>query len=102
MHLVIATREDPPLPLSRWRGRGQVVEIRQDDLRFSLAECADFLQRVMRLELSSADVAALQQRTEGWIAGLQLAALSMRGRLNLLPSLVRRRAARVRTSSELI
>jgi LuxR family maltose regulon positive regulatory protein len=80
MHLVIATREDPPLPLSRWRGRGQVLEIRQDDLRFSQEECADFLQRVMRLALSPADVAALQQRTEGWIAGLQLAALSLQGR----------------------
>jgi LuxR family maltose regulon positive regulatory protein len=80
MHLVIVTREDPLLPLSRWRVRGQMIEIRQADLRFTEGEAADFLQRVMRLELSSADVAALHQRTEGWIAGLQLAALSMRGR----------------------
>jgi LuxR family maltose regulon positive regulatory protein len=80
MHLVITTREDPPLPLFRWRARGQTVEIRQADLKFTEEETADFLQRVMRLELSSTDVAALHQRTEGWIAGLQLAALSMRGR----------------------
>jgi LuxR family maltose regulon positive regulatory protein len=80
MHLVIATREDPPLPLSRWRARGQMVEIRQSDLQFSLEETSDFLRRVMGLDLSSDDVAALHQRTEGWIAGLQLTALSMQGR----------------------
>jgi LuxR family maltose regulon positive regulatory protein len=80
MHLVIATREDPPLPLSRWRARGQMVEIRQDDLQFSLEETSDFLRRVMSLDLSSDDVAALHRRTEGWIAGLQLTALSMQGR----------------------
>ncbi len=80
MHLVIITREDPPLPLFRWRARGQTMEIRQADLKFTEEETADFLRRVMRLELSAADVAALQRRTEGWIAGLQLAALSMRGR----------------------
>ena len=80
MHLVIATRADPPLPLSRWRARGQTVEIRQADLKFTDEETADFLRRVMQLELSSTDVAALRRRTEGWIAGLQLAALSMRGR----------------------
>ena len=78
MHLVIATREDPPLPLSRLRARGQTVEIRQADLRFTPKETADFLRRVTQADLSSADVAALQQRTEGWIAGLQLAALSIR------------------------
>ncbi len=80
MHLVIVTREDPPLPLSRLRARGQTVEIRQADLRFTEEETADFLQRVMRLELSPTDVTALQRRTEGWVAGLQLAALSLRGR----------------------
>jgi LuxR family maltose regulon positive regulatory protein len=79
MHLVIATREDPPLPLSRLRARGQTVEIRQADLRFTPEETADFLRRVAQADLSSADVAALQQRTEGWIAGLQLVALSIRG-----------------------
>ncbi len=80
MHMVIITREDPPLPLPRFRARGQLLEIRQTDLRFSPDECADFLQRVMGLNLSAEDVSALERRTEGWIAGLQLAALSMRGR----------------------
>jgi len=80
MHLVVATREDPPLPLARLRARGQMVELRQADLRFTQAETAEFLGRVMQLELASADVTALQRRTEGWIAGLQLAALSLRGR----------------------
>jgi LuxR family maltose regulon positive regulatory protein len=77
MHLVIMTREDPSLPLSRMRARGQMVEIRQADLRFNLKECTDFLQRVMALDCSSEDATTLEQRTEGWIAGLQLAALSM-------------------------
>ena len=79
MHLVIATREDPPLPLSRLRVRGQMVDVRQADLRFTEEETASFLRHVMRLALSPDDVAALQQRTEGWIAGLQLVALSLRG-----------------------
>jgi LuxR family maltose regulon positive regulatory protein len=79
MRLVVITREDPPLPLPRLRARGQLTEIRQADLRFSPEECADFLQRVMGLNLSSEDISALERRTEGWIAGLQLAALSMRG-----------------------
>ncbi|MDY6877383.1 MAG: LuxR C-terminal-related transcriptional regulator [Chloroflexota bacterium] len=80
MHLVIATREDPPLPLSRLRARGHTVDVRQDDLRFTAEEAADFLRRVMRIELSSTDLTALHRRTEGWIAGLQLAALSLQGR----------------------
>ena len=80
MHLVIATREDPPLPISRLRARGQTTEIRQTDLRFTEEETAGFLRRMMQLELSSSDVAALHRRTEGWVAGLQLAALSLRGR----------------------
>jgi LuxR family maltose regulon positive regulatory protein len=79
MHLVILTREDPALPLARLRARGQMVEIRQDDLRFSPEECTDFLRRVMGLNLTQDDIAALERRTEGWIAGLQLAALSMQG-----------------------
>jgi LuxR family maltose regulon positive regulatory protein len=83
MHLVIITREDPPLPLPRLRARGQMVEIRQDDLRFSMDECSDLLNQVMRLNLSRTDIAALERRTEGWVAGLQLAALSMRGRDDL-------------------
>ena len=80
MHLVIGTREDPPLPLARLRARGQVADVRQADLRFTAEETADFLQRTMHLGLSSADVAALHRRTEGWIAGLQLVALSLQGR----------------------
>jgi LuxR family transcriptional regulator, maltose regulon positive regulatory protein len=80
MHLVIATREDPPLPLARLRVRGQLTEVRAADLRFTPAEAADFLNRMMGLNLKDADIAALEARTEGWIAGLQLAALSMQGR----------------------
>ncbi len=79
MHLVIITREDPPLPLARLRARGQMVEIRQDDLRFSPEESSDFLRRVMGLNLTGDDITTLERRTEGWIAGLQLAALSMQG-----------------------
>jgi LuxR family transcriptional regulator, maltose regulon positive regulatory protein len=79
MHLLIATREDPSLPLARLRGRGQCTELRAADLRFTPAEATEFLNRVMGLNLSEADVAALETRTEGWIAGLQLAALSMHG-----------------------
>ena len=79
MHLVVASREDPPLPISRWRARGQTVELRQSDLTFTEQETADLLQRATQLELAQADIAALQRRTEGWIAGLQLAALSFRG-----------------------
>jgi len=71
MHLVIVTREDPPLALPRLRARGQMADIRQRDLQFTEEETAGFLRRTMELELSSADVAPLQRRTEGWIAGLQ-------------------------------
>jgi LuxR family maltose regulon positive regulatory protein len=81
IHLVIATREDPPLPhLSRLRARGQAADIRQSDLRFTAEEADDFLRRTSQLELSSSQVTALHRRTEGWVAGLQLAALSLRGR----------------------
>jgi LuxR family transcriptional regulator, maltose regulon positive regulatory protein len=80
MHLVIATRSDPPLPLARLRGRGELTELRAADLRFAPDETAAFLNEVMGLGLAAADVAALERRTEGWIAGLQLAALSMQGR----------------------
>ncbi len=80
MHLVITTREDPSLPLARLRARGQLTELRAADLRFTPAEAAEFLNRVMGLNLSAEDIAALETRTEGWIAGLQLAALSMQGR----------------------
>jgi LuxR family transcriptional regulator, maltose regulon positive regulatory protein len=80
LHLVITTREDPQLPLARLRVRDQVTELRAADLRFTPAEAAGFLTEVMGLNLAAADIAALEERTEGWIAGLQLAALSMRGR----------------------
>jgi LuxR family transcriptional regulator, maltose regulon positive regulatory protein len=80
LHQVIVTREDPPLPISRLRARGQVEEIRQDDLRFTLAEAAEFLHRVMGLDLAADEIAALESRTEGWAAGLQLAALSLQER----------------------
>jgi LuxR family maltose regulon positive regulatory protein len=80
MHLIIATREDPSLPLARMRARGQLTELRAADLRFTPAEAAEFLNLVMGLNLSTEDIAALEARTEGWIAGLQLAAISMRGR----------------------
>ena len=79
MHLVIATREDPQLPLARLRARGHLTELRAADLRFTASEAAAFLNQVMGLSLSAADIAALEDRTEGWIAGLQLAALSMQG-----------------------
>jgi len=80
LHLVLATREDPQLPLARFRARGQVTELRAADLRFTPSEAADFLTQVMGLPLSAADIVALEARTEGWIAGLQLAALSLQGR----------------------
>ena len=79
LHLVVATREDPLLPISRLRARNKILEIRQDELRFTLEETTDFLQRVMGLELTADQVSVLERHTEGWIAGLQLAALSMRG-----------------------
>jgi LuxR family maltose regulon positive regulatory protein len=79
MHLVIASRADPPLPIARLRGHGQVTELRQTDLRFTLDEVAEFLNQVMGLGLSADDVATLASRTEGWVAGLQMAAVSMQG-----------------------
>ena len=80
IHLVIATRADPALPLARLRGRGELVEIRAADLRFTPDEAAAYLNEVMGLDLAARDIAALEGRTEGWIAALQLAALSMQGR----------------------
>jgi LuxR family transcriptional regulator, maltose regulon positive regulatory protein len=79
MNLIITTREDPPLPLARLRARDQLLEIRARDLRFTLQESDDFLRSVMGLELSQQDIAALEDRTEGWAAGLQLAGLSIQG-----------------------
>ena len=78
LHLVLATRTDPVLPLSRLRVRGQLLEIRDCDLRFTREEASSFLTEGMGLPLSEEDVTTLSQRTEGWIAGLQLAALSLR------------------------
>ena len=80
MHLIIASRTDPPLSIPRLRVRGQFMEIRAKDLRFQPEEAARFLKGVMGLELAARDVAELEARTEGWIAGLQLAAHAMRGR----------------------
>jgi len=80
MHLIIATRDDPNLNISRLRVRDQLTELRAADLRFSASEAAEFLNQVMGLDLSSGDIAELETRTEGWIAGLQLAALSMQRR----------------------
>jgi LuxR family transcriptional regulator, maltose regulon positive regulatory protein len=80
IHLVIATRADPALPLARLRASGELVEIRAADLRFTPDEAAAYLNEVMGLDLASGDVAALEGRTEGWIAALQLAALSIQGR----------------------
>ncbi len=82
MHLVIATRADPPLSLARLRGRGQLTELRQTDLRFSLDEATAFLNQVMALDLSSGDIAALTSRTEGWITGLQMAALALQSAIS--------------------
>ena len=80
IHLVIGSRADPALPLARLRGRGELAEIRAADLRFTPGEAAAYLNEVMGLALTAADVAALEGRTEGWIAALQLAALSLQGR----------------------
>jgi LuxR family maltose regulon positive regulatory protein len=80
LHVVIASRADPALPLARWRARGELVEIRAAELRFTPHEAAAYLNEMMGLQLTTQDVAALEARTEGWIAALQLAALSMQGR----------------------
>jgi LuxR family maltose regulon positive regulatory protein len=83
MHLVMTTRVDPPLPLARLRARHQLVEIRDNELRFTPGETATFLNQVMGLDLSPADIAVLETHTEGWVAGLQMAALSMQGRSDM-------------------
>jgi LuxR family maltose regulon positive regulatory protein len=80
MHLVITTRVDPPLPLARLRARDKLTELRANDLRFTTEEVVAFLNQVMGLNLTAEEVTALEQRTEGWIAGLQIAALSMQNR----------------------
>ena len=83
LHLVVCTRADPPLPLWRLRARGEMTELRAADLRFTAEEAATFLNQVMGLELSAENVAELEGRTEGWIAGLQMAALAMRDRADV-------------------
>jgi LuxR family maltose regulon positive regulatory protein len=83
MHVVIASRADPAVPLARLRARGELVEVRAADLRFTRDEAAAYLTGVMGLALTAQDVSALEGRTEGWIAALQLAALSMQGRNDL-------------------
>jgi len=83
MHLVISTRADPPLPVARLRGRGQVTELRQANLRFTTEEAAAFLNARVGLNLSLNDVAALEARTEGWVAGLQMAALALQGQASV-------------------
>jgi len=80
LHLVVSTRADPPLPIARLRARGQLTELRAADLRFTAEESAAFLNGVMGLGLRLEDIAALEARTEGWVAGLNLVALSMQGR----------------------
>ncbi|MET3808296.1 LuxR family maltose regulon positive regulatory protein [Nakamurella sp. UYEF19] len=80
LHLVIAGRADPPLPLARMRSRGELVELRAADLRFTSGEAAAYLNDVMGLAVTDLDIQTLEGRTEGWIAALQLAALSMQGR----------------------
>lgn len=79
LHLIVSTRSDPPWPLARFRARNQLIEIRAQDFRFSLNEAAEFLNCTMSLDLSPENLAALEERTEGWVAGLQLAALAMQG-----------------------
>lgn len=80
LHLVVASRADPPWPLARLRARGELLELRVSDLRFTAEEAAAYLDEAMGLDLSVDDVDALEARTEGWIAALQLAALSLQGR----------------------
>ncbi|MDP2815182.1 MAG: AAA family ATPase, partial [Rectinemataceae bacterium] len=79
VHVVLVTREDPGLPLARYRARGQMKELRARDLKFSYAEVGDFFRRVMEITLAESDIAALEARTEGWAAGLQFAALALQG-----------------------
>ena len=80
LRLVLASRADPPLPLAKLRARGQLAELRERDLRFTFEEAAELLRTAVGVELPDAAVAALGDRSEGWVAGLQLAALSLRGR----------------------
>lgn len=82
LHVVIATRHDPPLPLARLRAENEMIELRASDLRFTSTEATLFIQEAMNLDLSTDEIAALEKRTEGWPAGLQLAGMSLQGRQN--------------------
>ena len=84
LFIVICTRSDPPMPLSRWRVRGYLTEIRLKDLRFSYAEVQAFLRDFMKLQLEDDEIASLEVRTEGWVAGLQLAALALQETLPVI------------------
>jgi LuxR family transcriptional regulator, maltose regulon positive regulatory protein len=83
VHLIILSRSDPPLPLARWRVKGELAEIRAADLGFTLEEAAQFFKNVTGLCLTGPDLATLENRTEGWIAGLKMAALSLHGRKDI-------------------
>jgi LuxR family maltose regulon positive regulatory protein len=80
MHVVISSRIDPPLPLARWRGRGQLAELREADLRFTADETDEFFRQSMNLRLEEKDLEILASHTEGWVAGLQLAGISLKNR----------------------
>ena len=97
--LAVTTRADPPLPVSRLRARGELVELRAADLRFTMDEADAFLTQVMGLDLDPAHVTALETRTEGWAAGLQMAALSARGRTDAAQSTASWRRSRAATGS---
>ena len=97
LHLVLASRSDPPLPLARLRARGQLTELRADELRFTPGETAELLRVTVGRDLPHPVVAALGERTEGWAAGLQLAALSLQGRSRC--HRVRRRSSPAATGS---
>ena len=79
-HIVITTRSDPALPLHRYRSRGQLIEIRADDLRFSAAEVSSYMQEIVGISLTDSEIAVVEGRTEGWVASLQMVALSLRGK----------------------
>ena len=83
LHLVISSRVDPPLPLARFRARGAIAELRARDLRFQFHESTTFFNETMKLNLSLEDIKALEVRNEGWITGLQLAALSLKDETNI-------------------
>lgn len=85
MHLIIITREDPPLPLARMRGHQELTEVRAADLRFSVTEIGVFLHQVMGIDLTAEEISLLEERTEGWVAGIQMVALALRNRKDPAP-----------------